>query len=213
MTVWYVARGAGLAALVLLTLSTALGAVVSRHGPSGPNPYPARRYLLQYLHRAFAGLGLAALVLHIATILADSYAKVGWVGALMPFASGYRATAVALGTLAAYTFAGAAVLGLARGRLATSPRGARIWRVLHAVGYAGWGMAILHGFTAGTDSAVGWVRHLYQLCLITVIGAVAVRLLRHRPGGPGDRFADRPTGRPENRFADELADRPLGALR
>lgn len=196
MTVWYIARGAGLAALVLLTLSTALGAFVSRHGPSGPHPNPARRYLVQYLHRAFAGLGLATLGLHIGAILADSFAKVGWVGALVPFASGYRATAVALGTLAVYTFVGVAVLGLARGRIATSPRGARIWRGLHGLAYVGWGLAMLHGFTAGTDRSVGWVGHLYQLCLITVLGSVAARLLQHRPGQPGDRFADRLAGKP-----------------
>ena len=194
MTVWYIARGAGLSALVLLTLSTALGALVSRHGPSGPNRRPGRRYLVQYLHRAFAGLGLAALVLHVVAILADSYANVGWMGALVPFASGYRTTAVALGTLAVYIFVAVSVLGLARGRLATSPRGARIWRRLHGLAYVGWGLAILHGFTAGTDSSVGWVRHLYQLCLIAVIGSIAARLLQHRPGERGDRFADRLPG-------------------
>ena len=191
MTVWYIARGAGLAALVLLTVSTSLGALVSRHGPSGPNRSPGRRYVVQYLHRAFAGLGIAALGLHIAAILADSFAKVGWVGALVPFTAGYRAGAVALGTLAGYTFVAVAVLGLARGRIATSPRGARIWRALHGLAYAGWGLAILHGFTAGTDSSVRWVGHLYQLCLVAVLGSIAARLLQHRPGRPGDRFADR----------------------
>lgn len=191
LTVWYIARGAGLSALVLLTLSTSLGALVSRHGPSGPNRNPGRRYLVQYLHRAFAGLGLAALMLHIGAILADSYAKVGWLGALLPFTSRYRATAVALGTLAAYTFVGVGVLGLARGRIATSPRGARVWRGLHGLAYVGWGLAMLHGFTAGTDSSVGWAQHLYQLCLIAVLGSVATRLLQHRPGRAGDRFADR----------------------
>lgn len=197
MTDWYIARGAGLAALVLLTVSTSLGALVSRHGPSSPNRNPSRRYLVQYLHRAFAGLGLAALALHVATILADSYARVGWLGALVPFTSAYRATAVAFGTLALYTFAGITVLGLARGRIASSPRGARIWRAGHGLAYAGWALAILHGFTAGTDSSLGWVRQIYQLCLVAVVGSIAVRLLRYRPGRPGDRFAERLAGRAE----------------
>jgi hypothetical protein len=195
MTVWYIARGAGLAALVLLTLSTSLGAFVSRHGPSGPNRNPARRYLVQYLHRIFAGLGLAALGVHFGAILADSFANVGWMGALVPFTAGYRAGAVALGSLALYIFLAVAVLGLARGRIAATPRGARIWRVLHGLAYVGWGLAVLHGFTAGTDSSVGWVRNLYQLCLVAVVGSVAARLLQYRPGRPGDRFADRPLAR------------------
>ncbi len=189
--IWYTARGAGLAALVLLTVSTVLGAFASRHGSSGPNPKPERRYLVQYLHRAFAGLGLAALALHIGTILADSYAHVGWSGALIPFTSAYRPMAVALGSLATYALIGVSVLGLARGRMASSPRGARIWRGLHGLAYLGWGSAILHGFTAGTDSAVGWVHQLYVVCLIAVLGSIGFRLLGHKPGEPDDRFADR----------------------
>jgi sulfoxide reductase heme-binding subunit YedZ len=197
--VWLTARGAGLSALVLLTMSTALGAFVSRHRANGPDPSPARRYLVQYLHRAFAGLGLGVLVLHIATILADSYAHVGVTGALVPFTSGYRAGAVALGTLAGYGFVAVSALGLARGRMAASPRAARVWRALHGLAYAGWAAAMLHGFTAGTDTAVGWVRNLYAVCLIAVLGSVAVRLLTGKPAPAGDRFAGRGYQRPSRR--------------
>jgi predicted ferric reductase len=191
MNVWFTARGAGLSALVLLSLSTCLGALVSRSPLSARRADPARRYLVQYLHRVCAGLGLAALALHLATILADSYAGVGWLGALVPFTSGYRPTAVALGSLAAYTFVGVAVLGLARGRMAGSPWGARVWRGLHGLAYAGWISAMLHGFTAGSDSSLGWVRLLYLACLAAVIGSVAVRLTRLRPTVPTDRFTER----------------------
>ncbi len=178
MNLWFTARGAGLSALVLLTTATCLGALVSRPG------LPGRRYVGQYVHRAVAGLGLSVLVLHISTVLADSYAHVGWRGALIPFTSGYRPTAVALGSLAGYTFLAVAVLGLARGRFAGSPRGARIWRRLHALGYAGWALAIVHGFTAGTDSDVGWVRLLYLLSLVAVATSLGLRvrsLTRPRP--------------------------------
>jgi predicted ferric reductase len=175
MNVWFTARGAGLSALLLLSASTALGALAAHRFP------PATRYVVQYLHRSFAGLGLCVLLLHVGTILADSYAHVGWRGALIPFTSGYRPTAVALGSLAAYTFLGVAVLGLARGRMAASPRGARIWRGLHGLAYAGWVLAMLHGFTAGSDSSLGWVRLLYLLCLAAVGAAIGSRLLRVSP--------------------------------
>ena len=78
MTLWYLARGAGLAALVLLTVTTALGALGTNRGR------PEVRVLLQYAHRATATLGLAVLTLHLTTILADQYAGVGWLGALVP---------------------------------------------------------------------------------------------------------------------------------
>ncbi len=186
MNVWFTARGAGLSALVLLTLSTSLGALVSRRGSSAA---AGRRYVVQYLHRAFAGLGVTVLMLHIGTILADSYAHVGWRGALVPFTSGYRPTWVALGSLAAYTFLFVAVLGLARGRMAASPRGAQVWRGLHSLAYLGWAMALVHGFNSGTDSSVGWVRALYVACLVAVLGSAAARLVQLRRRTPVTRFA------------------------
>jgi hypothetical protein len=170
MNVWFAARGAGLSALVLLTISTSLGALTSQRFA------PGARYIVQYLHRVCAGLGLTVIALHIGTILADSYAHVGWRGALLPFTSGYRPTAVALGSLAAYTFLAVAVLGFARGRMAASPAGARIWRRLHGLAYVGWGAAVLHGFTAGSDSSAGWVRLLYIVCISSVAASVASRL-------------------------------------
>jgi hypothetical protein len=175
MNVWFTVRGAGLSALLLLSASTALGALAAHRFR------PSTRYVVQYLHRAFAGLGVSVLVLHIGTILADSYAHVGWRGALIPFTSGYRPTAVALGSLAAYTFLAVALLGLARGRMAASPAGARVWRGLHGLAYAGWGVAMLHGFTAGSDSSQGWVRLIYLLCLVAVGAAAGSRFLRVNP--------------------------------
>jgi hypothetical protein len=196
MSVWFTARGAGLSALVLLSLSTCLGALVSRSASGARLGNPRRRYLVQYLHRACAGLGLTVLVLHISTILADSYAHVGLTGALIPFTSNYRPTAVALGSLAAYTFLGVAVLGLARGRMAASPRAARIWRTLHALAYLGWASAMLHGFTAGSDSSLAWVRLMYGASLVAVLGSVAVRLVQTNGTTPGDRFAAAPAAMP-----------------
>ena len=179
MTTWYVARGAGLAALMLLSISTALGALMSGRGAA------ARRVVSQYAHRATAALGLGALTLHLTAILADSYAHVGWVGALVPFQSGFRPLWVGLGTLAAYTFVGVGVLGLVRGRLAASAFGAKVWRALHGMAYAGWFAAMLHGLNSGTDTSVPWVRLLYVVCGAGVIGAVATRAITEPKRLPG----------------------------
>jgi predicted ferric reductase len=170
MTIWLTARGAGLSALVLLTLSTSIGALVS------VRTRPMTRVVVQYVHRVAASLGLGVLVLHIGTILADSYAHVGVIGAIVPFTSGYRASWVGLGTIAAYTFLLVATLGFARGRIASSRRGAAVWRALHGTAYVGWGLAMVHGLTSGTDASVGWVRVLYLLCGSAVLGSIAARL-------------------------------------
>jgi hypothetical protein len=196
MMLWYTARGAGLAALVLLSISTSIGALVSRGGRTSTQVN--RRYVVQYLHRAGAGLGLLVLGVHVGTILADPYAGVGWHGAIVPFASGYRPGWGALGTIAVYLFLTAAVLGLARGRMAASPHGARVWRALHCLAYVGWFSAMWHGFFSGTDSETGWVRLLYLACLVMVFAAGAARLASVRLGrpGPGGRFVATPPARP-----------------
>ena len=176
MTVWYVARGAGLAALMLLSLSTCLGALMTGRGKA------ATRVVWHYLHRVAAALGLGALALHLGSILADSYAHVGWTASIVPFTSSFRPTWVGLGTLAIYTFVVVSMLGFVRGRMAASALGTKVWRGLHSLAYAGWAMAMLHGLKSGTDSSVGWVRLIYIACGVGVIGSVAVRVgLERRP--------------------------------
>ncbi len=171
MTLWYTARGAGLAALVALTLATSLGALTSVKIRSA-----STRVVMQYMHRAAAALGLGLIAVHLGTVLADAHAGVGVRGALVPFAAAYRPNAVALGSIAAYLFIAIAALGFARGRLAASARGAAVWRGIHALAYGGWALAMLHGLTAGTDASLAWVRTLWAMCLIAVIASVAVRL-------------------------------------
>jgi len=176
MMLWYTARGAGLAALVLLSLSTCLGALVSRQPAEARATLAGGRYLVQYLHRTLAGLGLVVLFVHVGTIVADSYAHVRLTGAIIPFASGYRSGWVALGTIAAYLLVGVAIHGLARGRLASSARGARTWRGVHLLAYAGWVAAVVHGLDAGSDIGVGWVRLIFIACVTAVVASVTVRL-------------------------------------
>jgi hypothetical protein len=179
MTIWFTARAAGLAALVLLSLTTAIGALVSGTGVRSVGD----RVVVQYLHRVTAALGLGALALHIGAILADSLAGVGVTGAVVPFTSGYRATWVGLGTIAGYCLVLTAALGFARGRLAAQPRAAATWRALHCVSYAAWLLAVVHGFASGTDSGIAWVRIIYLGCVTTVVGAATARCSTFALGG------------------------------
>jgi sulfoxide reductase heme-binding subunit YedZ len=174
MTIWHIARGAGLAALLLLTISTVIGAVMTGRKRS------SSRVVWNHVHRVTASLGLGALLVHVTSILADPWAHVGWVGSIVPFTAGYRPTWVGAGTLAVYTFVLVAAVGVARARIATSERGARAWRWLHGLAYVGWGLAMLHGFNSGTDSGVSWVRGLYVACGLAVAAAVSVRVALER---------------------------------
>ena len=163
------ARGAGLATLLLLTITVCCGALATRART------PGTRVIVQYVHRTTAALGLGVLTLHIATILADSLAHVGVTGALVPFTASYRATWVGLGTIAAYLILVVSALGLARGRMAGSALGAAIWRGIHGMSYGAWGIALVHGFMSGSDSGLIWVRLLYLACIGAVATSIAYR--------------------------------------
>ena len=171
MTVWIIARSVGFAALVLLTASVCVGATVS-----GGDRADRRRLVWQYVHRWLAAMGLLALAAHVGAILADSFAHVGVVGALVPLQSAYRPLAVGLGTAAVYCTLLVALTGWARGRLARSAAGARGWRTVHLLAYLGWAAAMLHGLAAGSDSSTHWARILYLGCLCAVAGALAARM-------------------------------------
>lgn len=168
MLIWYLARGAGISAFAMLSLATAAGALTSRRS-GGVD----RRLILQYVHRSAALTGLVLLALHIGTLLADRYAHVGAVGALVPLAAGYRPVAVSFGVLAGYLLVAAALTGLLRSRFARSDAAGRRWRSIHLVGYAAWASAAWHFYTVGTDAGQWWAR----LTLLAGVGAVALGLL------------------------------------
>jgi sulfoxide reductase heme-binding subunit YedZ len=171
MTLWYLARAGGLAAMVLLSVATAFGALGSvRRGD------PERRVVWQYLHRTAATTGLLLVIGHVTAVILDAKSHVTLQAAVVPLTSGYRPVAVALGTLAAYLFVLVALLGAARGRLAAAPRATAAWRGLHASAYLAWGLGVLHGFLAGTDSGEAWVRVLDVLVISLVAGALLVRV-------------------------------------
>ncbi len=179
MTLWFIARAAGLVALAALTLATALGAFATVRQPQdGPRAH-RWRFALQYVHRYAAVTGLLLLVAHITTLVLDTYSGVNLQSVIIPFTASYRPVAVGFGTLALIATVGTAFVGAARGRLATSVRATKIWRGLHLAAYGAWALAMGHGYFAGTDSTWLPVRLGYLVAVVVVGGAVAARLWSH----------------------------------
>lgn len=168
---WFTARGAGLSALIALSLAVGLGAIASMRLRSA-----STRVVLQYLHRTAAVLGLALIFVHVTTLVLDSKAHVGLAGAIIPFASHYRPNSIALGSIAMYSLLAVAALGAARGRMASSHRAVLTWRALHALAYPIWAIALLHSILSGTDRSQGWVIMLDLACVVFVVFSVGFRL-------------------------------------
>lgn len=186
MTWWYLARAAGVVMLVCFTVAVCLGALASvRTDPLDPDARE-RRLLTQYLHRAAAVTGMLLILVHATAIVVDGKSGVKLSGVLIPLTAGYRPVAVALGTVSAYLFVLVALLGARRGRIATSARGVKVWRLAHGSSYVAWATCVLHGLLAGTDAGTLWMTAITVSCTAAVAVCVAIRirsqmLARRRP--------------------------------
>ncbi|MCW2542168.1 MAG: hypothetical protein JWN95_3893 [Frankiales bacterium] len=178
MLIWYLARAAGISAFGALSVATAAGALTSRRTPA-----IQRRIALQYVHRAAAMAGVSLLALHIPLIVADSYAQVGILGALVPFSSNYRPIGVTFGLLGMYLLVGVAVTGALRGRFSRSARATRNWRAVHLLSYVAWAASAVHFWLVGTDTDTGqwWALAMLFGGVALVSVAVAARLISRPP--------------------------------
>ena len=171
---WYVARAAGLVAWGLAGASVVWGLIVSSR-MAGKRP-PAAWYV--DLHRLLGGLTVWFTTLHLGALVADSYVHFGVADLLVPFASGWKPSAVALGVVAFWFLLAVEITSLLRRRL---PR--RVWRWVHQTSFAVLVLATAHGFTAGTERlspAFQWAALLVGagvlfLVLVRVAGSRARR--------------------------------------
>ena len=92
-TYWYLTRSTGAVALLLLTLTVALGVIDVRRYATPRWP----RFVIDGLHRNVALLTIVFLVLHILTSVLDSFAPIALLDAVIPFAGSYRPFWLGLG--------------------------------------------------------------------------------------------------------------------
>ena len=142
---WYLTRGTGAVALILLTISVVLGLVgtVRYTAPRWP------RFAIDTVHRDVSLLVIVLLVLHVVTTVLDGFAPISLLDGLIPFVSTYRPLWLGLGTLAFDLILAIAITSLVRRRL-----GYRTWRAVHWLAYVSWPIAVLHTLGTGRRQAV-----------------------------------------------------------
>jgi sulfoxide reductase heme-binding subunit YedZ len=165
--VWYLMRGSGIAALLLLTASLLLGVVNAKRWRGRRLPL----FVSAQLHRNVSLLAVVFLLLHVLTAALDPDAQVGLVGVLVPFAAQASAFWVGLGALSLDLVVVLVVSSLLRRRI-----GNRTWRALHWTSYACWPLALAHGVGMGTDAATWWSGAVSFGCFVLVALAVLWRL-------------------------------------
>ena len=92
---WYLARGTGAVALVLLTASVVIGILGSVRFVAARWP----RFAIDAVHRDVSLLVLVVLVIHIVTSVLDGFAPITLLDGVIPFNSPYRPLWLGLGTL------------------------------------------------------------------------------------------------------------------
>ncbi len=164
---WYLARGTGAVALVLLTASVVIGVMGSVRFVAERWP----RFAIDAVHRDMSLLVLVVLVLHIVTSVLDGFAPITLLDGVIPFASPYRPLWLGLGALSFDLLVAIAVTSLVRRRL-----GYRTWRAIHWLAYASWPVAVLHGLGTGSDVKQWWMLALTVVCVVAVLAAVWARI-------------------------------------
>src|ERR1700689_3481466 len=117
---WITSRAAGIAALVLSSISVCIGLLmggrlVKRRGPD-----------LRVAHEALSLATLGALAVHGLTLLGDAYMHPSIGDIAVPFLSGYKTFWTSLGIVAFWALAFLGLSYYARGRI-----GVQRWRKLH----------------------------------------------------------------------------------
>jgi len=169
---WYGVRGAGVAAYLVLWLTTAAGLCVARRVDSRWLPAG----VVFFVHQ-LGDLALSLAALHALLLLGDRFAGFTPGMLVVPFRASYQPLWTGLGIVALYLAAAVQWSVLLRPRL-----GYRAWRTIHYVSFLVFALTLLHGLASGTDSALSPMRFMYILTGATVAALTVWRPLRRIEG-------------------------------
>jgi predicted ferric reductase len=164
---WALGRGNGTTALIVLTISLAMG-IATR---SGRRVAALPRFAVADVHRVAALTGTVLVALHLALLFFDPYAQLRLVDFVVPFLGAYRPLWLGLGTVAVDVLVVVIVSSLLRHRI-----GVRAFRVVHWATYALWPLAMAHAVGNGTDAGHPWFLVIVGCCALSVAAALVWRL-------------------------------------
>ncbi|PKN94259.1 MAG: hypothetical protein CVU44_07620 [Chloroflexi bacterium HGW-Chloroflexi-6] len=149
---WYLSRGSAFVALSLLWVSMALGILMTnkmaRSWPGVPLAFA--------IHEFISLLGVGFSLFHALVLLGDRYINYDFAQLAIPFAGSYEPVWVGLGQVGFYVMLIVTFSFYVRQKI-----GQKTWRVIHYVSFLTYGMALLHGLTAGSDTSLPWAQQYY----------------------------------------------------
>ncbi|MFC9629071.1 cytochrome b/b6 domain-containing protein [Streptomyces mirabilis] len=166
--------GAGVLSLVSLTCSVIWGLIAQDRLILNTR----QRIMAQGIHRVTAVGSIAFLLVHITIKLALDHTVL--IAALIPFSLGVKGSAglIGLGSLAGLLMIFVGITGALRNQFAAPAPVAARWRAMHMLAYPALCAALIHGLFAGR-AAKPFFMVSYELCLVAVGGALALRAAPH----------------------------------
>jgi sulfoxide reductase heme-binding subunit YedZ len=163
---WITSRAAGIAALVLSSLSVCLGLLMGGRLMKGRGPD------LRATHEALSLATLAALLVHGLSLIGDSFMHPSLADVAVPFVSGYMTLWTTMGIVAFWAML---ILGLsyyARTRI-----GGQRWRRVHRFTALAWVLGLAHSLGEGTDAGQTWFSAMTAIVIVPALCLLAVRWL------------------------------------
>jgi DMSO/TMAO reductase YedYZ heme-binding membrane subunit len=163
--------GAGVLSLVALSCSVIWGLVATDRIFLNTR----QRIVAQAVHRTTAISSVAFLLLHVTVKLALDHTQL--IAAVIPFSLGFTGLAglIGLGSVAGLLMIFTAITGALRSAFASPAPVAARWRAMHMLAYPAWCCALVHGLYAGRAVKSPLFTVLYELCLLGVMAALALR--------------------------------------
>lgn len=146
--------------MVLILLSVFWGVLLATRVLK-PNDRPA---WLRDIHTWMGGLALVFTIIHMLTLIADSYISFTFVSVLVPYASSWKPLPVSLGILGFYILGAVQITSLMMRKMERTT-----WRRIHLLSYIQFVLVMVHTLTSGSDVGKAWYAGI--TVAISMVGA------------------------------------------
>jgi sulfoxide reductase heme-binding subunit YedZ len=167
---WVASRAAGILALLLASISVAVGLLQARRRLSLP------AVEVRAIHEALSLATIAAIVFHGGALLGDDFIKAGLADVTVPFAGSYQRLWTTTGILSGWALTLLGVGYYVRGRI-----GAARWRRLHRFTALAWLAALVHSLGEGTDAGTAWFLVGTAIVVLPALALLVSRTFQAQP--------------------------------
>lgn len=165
---WFISRGTGIAAYLLLSTTMIYGLTLSTRSATGAAPPP----VMFAIHEFASWLGLIFTATHALVLMFDHYIHFSLFSIITPFMASYRPEWVGLGQVGFYI-----TLLLTVSFYIKKKIGQRAWRIIHYASFISFVFVTLHGIYSGSDTKSWWVSGMYWLSASSSMLLLLFRIL------------------------------------